>query len=132
MATTRDQYVGLNDVVESTRMNVIGELEMEGMTRWTRTMFVLAEVASAGVKTPSSRNCLTLPIRRSEDADGDKRIMGSRRLVGLRWRLETRAVDCGRDWGIDLGSPEPLRRNFWAATLRKASKSWIPCQYEGI
>lgn len=93
MATTRDQYVGLKDAVLSTRMNVMGEVEMEGMTRDMRTMFVDAEVASAGMKTPSSRNVLMLPMRRSEEAEGESRMMGSRRLVGLRWRLETRAVE---------------------------------------
>jgi hypothetical protein len=68
--------------VLSTRMKVIGEAEMEGMTRCTRTMFVEADAASVGVKTPSSRNCFMLPIRKREEAEGDKRMMGSRRLRG--------------------------------------------------
>jgi hypothetical protein len=67
-----------------------------------------------------------LPIRRREEADGDRRMMGSRRLVGLRWRLETRAADWGRDWGIDVGSLGRLRRNFWMASWRKLSKFWVP------
>jgi hypothetical protein len=95
----------------------MGELEILGITRCTRTMFVDAVVVvSAGVKTPSSRNCLTLPMRRSEEAEGDSRMMGSRRLApGLRW-LATRTF-CGRDGGRDFGSVGRLRRNL-AATAR--------------
>jgi hypothetical protein len=63
-----------------------------------------------------------LPMRRSEEAEGESRMMGSRRLVGLRCRLETRAVGCGRDCGMDLGSDGRLRRKV-AAILRYALKS---------
>lgn len=120
IATTRDQYVGLKDTVLSTRMNVMGEVEMEGITRWTRTMFVLVAAASVGVKTPSSRNCLTLPMRRREEADGDRSMMGSRRFRGAFCRFATR-VEAGSGAGADgLGR---LRRKV-AAILRYGVKSF--------
>ena len=118
IATTRDQYVGLKLVVLSTRMKVMGEDEIVGMTRWMRTMFVDADAASTGVNTPSSRNVFTLAMRRREEAEGDNKMMGSRRLVGLRWRLETRGVLCGWDWGLVFGSEEGRLRRKVAAILR--------------
>jgi hypothetical protein len=102
--------------VLSTRMNVMGDEEIEGIRRWTRTMFVDADAASVGVKMPSSRNCLMLPMRSSEDADGESRIIGSRRLRAGFCRLETREVECGREAG-SLGSEGRLRRKV-AAILR--------------
>lgn len=118
MPTTRDQYVGLKEEVLSTRMKVMGEEEMEGITREMRTMFVEAEVASAGVKMPSSRKVLMLPMRRSEEAEGESRMMGSRRLVGLRCRLETREVEWGAAVGADLELEGRLRRYLTAMSLQ--------------
>jgi len=51
-------------------------------------MLLVALVLDAGWNTPASRNGLMFDIRSSEDADGDSRIMGSRR----RW-LDDDAAD---------------------------------------
>ena len=120
IATTRDQYVGLKEAVLSTRMNVMGCDDMLGIRRWNCNM-LLAEavsVALGGMKTPSPRNCLTLLVRRREEAEGERRMMGWRRLLGRFWRLET-SVGAGRE---ALGSEGRLRRNV-AAILRYGEKS---------
>lgn len=96
----------------------MGDEEIVGMTRDMRTMFVDAEVASAGVKMPSSRKVLMLPMRSSEDAEGESKMMGSRRLVGLRWRLETRAVEWGAAWGVDLELDGRFLRYLTAMSLQ--------------
>ena len=51
-----------------------------------------AVLLSAGVKMPLSRNDLILLIRNNDDADGERRIMGSIRRLGFL-RLETSAID---------------------------------------
>ena len=96
-------------------MKVKGELEMEGRRRCTFCMFVaeVVSVALGGMKTPSPRNCLTLLVRRSEEAEGESKMMGSRRLAGRFWRFETR-VGAGRE---ALGSDGRERRKV-AAILR--------------
>jgi len=51
------------------------------------------ELESAGTKIPDSRNCLMFDIRRREEAEGESRIMGSRRRPAVGFlRLETRAL----------------------------------------
>ena len=50
-----------------------------------------AEAESAGTKTPPSRNCLMFERRRSDEAEGDRRMIGSGLRPGF-FRLETRAV----------------------------------------
>jgi hypothetical protein len=115
MPTTRDQYVGLNDVVLSTRMKVIGTLEMEGRRRRIWIMFALfVSAALGGMKTPSSRKDLMFEVRRSEEAEGERRMMG-RRLgcLGFFVRLETRA-GCGAPRGFESGR----ERKNCAAVLR--------------
>lgn len=115
MATTRDQYVGLKEEVLSTRMKVRGEEDMEGRTRWMRTMLAeVVSVAFGGMKMPSSRKSFALLVRSREDAEGESRMIGSRRFGGRFCRLETSA-GCGA--GADLGSEGRLRRNV-AAILR--------------
>lgn len=76
-ATTRDQYVGLKLVVLSTRMNVMGCEEMDGIGR--RIWIMLALVVSAalgGMNMPSSRKDFMFDVRRREEAEGESRMMG--------------------------------------------------------
>lgn len=84
MATTRLQYVGLKLAVESTQINVNGCEEMEGRRRWIWIMFAEADVLDesvvlGGMKMPSLRKVFTFEVRRRDEADGDRRIMGCRR-----------------------------------------------------
>lgn len=113
-ATTRDQYVGLKEVVESTRMKVMGCEEMEGIGR--RIWIMFAEVVSAalgGMKMPSSRKDFMLDVRRSEEAEGESRMMGWTFWWGFLVRFETRA-----GWGAEgLWESGRLRKKE-AAVLR--------------
>jgi len=84
MATTRPQYVGLKLAVESTQMKVRGCEEMDGRRRWICIMFAEADVLDesvvfGGTKTPSLRNVFAFEVRRREEADGERRMMGCRR-----------------------------------------------------
>lgn len=45
---------------------------------------------SAGENVPRSRNCLMFDMRRRDEAEGERRIMGSRRREEGFLRLETR------------------------------------------
>lgn len=49
-----------------------------------------------------SRKDLIFDIRNNEDADGERRMIGSRRRVGFFWREETRGAcegaGVGREW----------------------------------
>jgi hypothetical protein len=97
-------------------MKRIGWEDIEGMTRvrWRR----LEDVSEllGGRKTPVSRNDLIFDIRSKEDAEGERRIIGSRRRVGFFWREETRGACEGAGVGRE-------RRNV-AAILRYGEKSW--------
>lgn len=63
---------------------------MVGMTRWIcRIVAVLPE--SAGVNVPRSRNCLIFDMRRRDEAEGERSMMGSRRRAEGFLRFETRA-----------------------------------------
>ena len=99
MATTRDQYVGLKLAVESTRMKVRGCDEMEGRRRWICIMFAEADVEEesvvfGGTKMPSDRKVFAFEVRRRDEAEGERRMMGCRRFCGRFWRFATRA-GCG-------------------------------------
>lgn len=75
----------------------MGCWEMVG--RWRRIWIIFALVVSAalgGMKTPSSRKDLMLEVRRSEDADGESRMMGCTFWWGFLVRLETSA-----GWGAE-------------------------------
>lgn len=119
MPTTRDQYAGLNEVVLSTRMKVIGTLEMEGRRRRIWIMFALfVSAALGGMKTPSSRKDLMFEVRRRDEAEGERRMMGRRRWLDFLVRLETRA-----GWGAPRGFESERERKNCAAVLRYAEKS---------
>ena len=85
------------------------------------------EAASASVKRPPSRKDLMLLIRRSDEADGDNRMIGSMRRPVLG-RLEFRAGFCGIDDGGAPGRPVTgcgrLFRKNVSACLRICEKSW--------
>ena len=51
-----------------------------------------AALLSAGIKTPDSRKDLMLLIRNNDDAEGERRMMGSIRRPGFL-RLDTSAID---------------------------------------
>lgn len=57
-------------------------------------MFALLDAESGGVYIPLSRNDLMLLMRSSEDADGERRMMGSGLRPGFA-RFWTRAGFCG-------------------------------------
>jgi hypothetical protein len=93
---------------------------MEGMTRlsWSK----LEEVVSAvlgGMKTPVSRKDLMFDMRRRELAEGDRRMMGSRRRGGFFCRLETSGACDGAEGMLGLGR----ERRKPAAILRYDEKS---------
>lgn len=115
MATTRDQYVGLNMDVLSTRMKRRGVLEIEGRLRdICRKFEVVVSVALGGMKVPSSRKDFMFDIRRREEAEGESRIIGcSVRREGFL-RFETRGEGCAC---AGFGSEGRERRNI-AAVLR--------------
>lgn len=74
----------------------------------------VVSVAFGGVKTPSARKLFALLVRSSEDAEGERRMMGSRRFGARFCRLETRA---GWGAGPDFASEGRERRKV-AAILR--------------
>jgi hypothetical protein len=55
------------------------------IVRWTWSIVAVEPPASGGVNLPSSRKDRALERRRREDAEGDRRIMGSGRRVGTFW-----------------------------------------------
>lgn len=86
--------------------------EMEGISR--RIWIMLAEVVSAalgGTNMPSSRNVLMLEVRRREEADGERRMMGWTFWCGFLVIFETRA-----GWGAE-GFESRVRKKD-AAVLR--------------
>jgi len=115
IATTRAQYGGLKLVVLSTRMKRRSWLEMDFILRFrcSRLLDVVSAVLG-GMKMPSPRKDLMLDMRRSEDAEGESRMMGSRRRVGFFCRFETSGDGCG--WA-GTGALGRERRNV-AASLR--------------
>ena len=94
----------------------MGELAIEGTMRWIFSMLVadVVSVAFGGEKSPSLRNVFALLMRRSDDAEGESRMMGSNRLAGRFCRLETRAA-----WGAGPeGASEGRLRRKVAAMVR--------------
>ena len=92
----------------------MGWLLMEGMGR--RIWIMLALVVSAalgGMKMPSSRKDLMLEVRRSDEAEGESRMMGCTFWCGFLVRLDTRA-GCG---ALGLCESGRLRKKE-AAVLR--------------
>lgn len=87
-ATTLDQYSGLNCSGVSTMMKRIGRAgSIEGMKREICKIEAeeldveLAE--SAGINAPPSRNDLMFDMRRIDDADGERSMIGSGRRAGV-------------------------------------------------
>ncbi len=86
-ATTLFQYSGLNCSGVSTRMNrIVRDVSIEEIRRWVCKRFedVLEEalVDSAGTYIPFSRKALIFDKRRSEEAEGEIKIIGSGRRTG--------------------------------------------------
>lgn len=87
-ATTLFQYSGLNCSGVSTRINLmVREVSMEEIRRWVCKRFedVLEDalVDSGGTYMPFSRNALMLDNRRSDEAEGDIKMIGSGRRTGV-------------------------------------------------
>jgi len=78
---------------------------------------------SAGVKTPCSRNCLMLDMRRREEADGERRIIGSSRRVEGFLRLETRAEFVEREDVVGAALRERDFPRYMSHCLRTWEKS---------
>lgn len=104
-ATMRFQYSSLNCSDPSTRMNRIGRFGSTLlMTRCTCSMLAVEAPMSGGMNLPSSRKDRALFMRRSDEAEGERRMMGSGRRdgpLGLRERdwLEVMAdEDCSFLW----------------------------------
>lgn len=126
MATRRDQYGGLKRDVLSTRTKVIGCEDIDGRMRCRRRRLAdVVSLALGGMNTPSSRKVFTLDMRRRDDAEGERRIIGSWRRAGFFCRFETRGDGCGCAVGTAgaLGEPRDLRNV--PAILRKAEKSYL-------
>lgn len=92
---------------------------MARMTRWTWSMLAVEALASGGTNLPSSRKDLALDMRRSDEADGERRMMGSGLLVGPFWLREREDAAPGAEtaWAF-----------FWingAASLRTCEKSCV-------
>jgi hypothetical protein len=84
-ATTLDQYSGLNCSGVSTMMNLMGRVvSIDGrrreMCRIEAEELDVEVEESAGMYVPLSRNDLIFDIRSSEEAEGERRTIGS----GLR------------------------------------------------
>lgn len=90
------------------RKGVRGSMEGRRRVIWRRLEEALEEESSAegGMKVPDSRKDFTFDMRRREDAEGERRMMGCSMRRGGFLRL------VGREWGI--GS------FFWADERRKA------------
>jgi hypothetical protein len=85
-ATTRDQYSGLNCSGVSTIMKRIGRTgsivgNIREICRIEADELEVETEESGGIYTPLSRKDLIFDIRRSDDAEGDRRMIGSGRLV---------------------------------------------------
>lgn len=101
---------------------------IEGSVRTMCSIFRPEEEESDGVYTPSSRKDLMLLRRKSDDADGERRMIGSaRERPGLE-RPATSAVF----WAVaEAGAgllPFVARRRFrkGSACLRTWEKSYVP------
>lgn len=102
----------MKEVVLSTRMNVIGWEEMDGIRRLIWIMFALVvSAALGGMKMPSSRKDFMLLVRSREEAEGERRMMGCTFWWGFLVRFETRAA-----WGAP-GFESRVRKKD-AAVLR--------------
>jgi hypothetical protein len=100
--------------VESTKIKVIGCEEMEGMGR--RIWIMFAEVVSAalgGMNMPSSRKDFMFEVRRRDEAEGERRMMGWTFWWGFLVRLDTRA-----GWGAEGLCESGRERKNEAAVLR--------------
>lgn len=79
---------------------------------------------SAGAKVPDSRNCLMFDMRRRDEADGERRMMGSRRRAEGFLRLETRDEFVV----IEVGAAawrERLRPRYMSHCFRTCEKSCV-------
>jgi len=133
-ATRRDQCSGLNWSGVSTTWKRSGrDGSIDGIKRDTCSREAPVEGASsesAGTKMPSSRKRFTLLMRKSAEAEGERRIIGSGRREeeeGFFW-LATRVVDgadvSGRDdVVVVLGLEVVLRPRYAIARRRTAEKS---------
>jgi hypothetical protein len=74
----------------------MGLESIEGRTRCVWRI-VAVEPESAGEKVPCSRNCFMFDMRRREEAEGERRMIGSRRRADGFLRLETSAEFVVRD-----------------------------------
>ena len=102
--------------VLSTRMKRSGCEDMEGRVRVSCRRLTEEEVSAAlgGMKVPSPRKDFTLDMRRREDAEGERRMMGSRRRAGFFCSEDTRGAE-----GAGVGPVGLLRvRNVLWAILR--------------
>lgn len=139
-ATRRDQYSGLKFVVPSTRMNFVGlgprpplcepiapadGLEGSGLIRSGRLISMkLASVDmlkvgwSGGTNIPSPKNDLMFDMRMRDEADGERRMIGSGRELGLRDGTESPADGAGTIEGFLLPGFAPC----WPGRLRFRSR----------
>lgn len=81
-------------------------------------MLAVEPLASGGMNLPSSRKDLALVMRRRDEADGERRMIGSGLLVGPFWLRERADVAPEDEIGWDF---------FWmngAASLRTCEKSY--------
>jgi hypothetical protein len=74
---------------------------------------LLVSAALGGMKTPSSRKDLMFEVRSSDEADGERRMIGRTRWLGFLVRLETSA-----GWGAPRGFESGRERKNCAAVLR--------------
>jgi hypothetical protein len=100
---------------------------IEGSTRLQKSRFEpeddnASEAESEGMKTPLSRKDLMFVMRRSEDAEGESRMMGNGRVEDER-EVGIGALRGARGVGPFLLVPRSRDRKG-SASLRTCEKSW--------